>query len=69
MDFRNVVITVLLMFLTVSVGMGLKAERRAAYLEGQHDIFEWQSQAEEHVCGPYEQPTTEEKRAKKHVRS
>lgn len=64
MDLRNGIIVMLLMFLGVSVGLGLKAEHRAAYLEGQHDIYEWQSQAEEHVCGPYEQPTTAEKRAK-----
>lgn len=42
-----------------------RAEHRAAYLEGQQAVFTANLEAESHVCGPYEQPTTAEKRQTK----
>lgn len=34
----------------------VKAEKRAAYAEGQEKVYQWAAESEDHACGPYEQP-------------
>ncbi len=67
MDNKNLVIIWLSLQIAVISWFWMKAEKKVSYLEGQQHIFDMQAEAEDHVCGPYEQPTTAEKRAKKHV--
>lgn len=61
MDRRDLVIIWLSIQIAVMSVLWMKDARRTAYLEGQHDIFEWQSQAAEEACGPYEQPVHKRK--------
>jgi hypothetical protein len=48
--------------ITLVLGVALlRAEHRASFLEGREAVFQSFIEAEDHVCGPYEQPITKRK--------
>lgn len=57
--------------LSIASFFWMKAEKRVSYYEGQQAIWDAQSVAEDGVCGPYDQPSTAERLARKgpHVHS
>lgn len=67
MTRQDYVIIGLSLQLSVASWFWMKAEKKASRLEGIQQVYEWQSIAEDGVCGPYDQPTTAEKRHKQSV--
>ncbi len=58
MNMKDVVIVWLSLQIAVMSILWMRAEKRVSYYEGQHDLQEWASQAQDEACGPYEQPVT-----------
>ncbi len=67
MTKENLVIIWLSIQIAVMSWLWMQAEKKVSYYEGQHDLQTWASEAQDGACGPYDQPTTAEKRAKKRV--
>lgn len=65
MDKRDWVVIYLSITMIVTQGLWFRAEKRVSFFEGQEAIYKAQSDAVNHICGEYEQPTTAEKRKHK----
>lgn len=50
---KDIVIVWLSIQIAIMSFFWMKAEKKVSYLQGQQQVYDWATQAEEDVCGPY----------------